>query len=152
MKKLLTLTLSAALLAAPAMADNHAMQETDHAVTYAFDGDFDDATFSVETAIVGKGLVIDYVSHTGDMLERTKGDVGSDVTIFDAADIFLFCSAQTSREVMETDPMNIAFCPYGIFVTDKEGEVRIGYRKYPDGDMQKVQALLDGIVKDAMGE
>ncbi|WP_298571212.1 DUF302 domain-containing protein [uncultured Aliiroseovarius sp.] len=134
------------------MADNHAMQETDHAVTYAFDGDFDDATFSVETAIVGKGLVIDYVSHTGDMLERTKGDVGSDVTIFDAADIFLFCSAQTSREVMETDPMNIAFCPYGIFVTDKEGEVRIGYRKYPDGDMQKVQALLDGIVKDAMGE
>ena len=152
MKKLLTLTLSAALLAAPAMADNHAMQETDHAVTYAFDGDFDDATFSVETAIVGKGLVIDYVSHTGDMLERTTGDVGSDVTIFDAADIFLFCSAQTSREVMETDPMNIAFCPYGIFVTDKEGEVRIGYRKYPDGDMQKVQALLDGIVKDAMGE
>ena len=152
MKKLLTLTLSAALLATPAMADSHAMQETDHAVTYAFDGDFDDATFSVETAIVGKGLVIDYVSHTGDMLERTKGDVGSDVTIFDAADIFLFCSAQTSREVMETDPMNIAFCPYGIFVTDKEGEVRIGYRKYPDGDMQKVQALLDGIVKDAMGE
>ena len=30
-----------------------------------YDGTFDDATFAVETAIVGKGLVIDYVSHTG---------------------------------------------------------------------------------------
>nr|WP_091432209.1 DUF302 domain-containing protein [Aliiroseovarius sediminilitoris] len=134
------------------MADNHAMQETDHAITYAFEGEFDDATFAVETAIVGKGLVIDYVSRTGAMLERTKGDVGSDVKIYDAADIFLFCSAQISREVMEPDPMNIAFCPYGIFVTDTDGEVRVGYRKYPDGDMQKVQALLDEIVQDAVSD
>ncbi|WP_407639076.1 DUF302 domain-containing protein [Aliiroseovarius sediminilitoris] len=128
------------------------MQETDHAITYAFEGEFDDATFAVETAIVGKGLVIDYVSRTGAMLERTKGDVGSDVKIYDAADIFLFCSAQISREVMEPDPMNIAFCPYGIFVTDTDGEVRVGYRKYPDGDMQKVQALLDEIVQDAVSD
>ncbi|MDE9449114.1 DUF302 domain-containing protein [Aliiroseovarius sp. Z3] len=152
MKKLLTLTLSASLFAAPALADDHAMQETDQAITYAFDGDFDDATFAVETAIVGKGLVIDYVSHTGAMLERTKGDVGSDVKIYDAADIFLFCSAQISREVMEPDPMNIAFCPYGIFVTDTDGDVRVGYRKYPEGDMQKVQALLDEITKEAVAD
>ncbi|GHE94976.1 hypothetical protein GCM10016455_14370 [Aliiroseovarius zhejiangensis] len=150
MKPFLTLTLTAALLATPALADNHAMQETDHAITYAFEGDFDDATFAVETAIVGKGLVIDYVSHTGAMLERTKADVGSDVKIYDAADIFLFCSAQISREVMEADPMNISFCPYGIFVTDKDGEVRVGYSKYPEGDMQKVQALLDEIAQEAV--
>ncbi|MCK0138636.1 DUF302 domain-containing protein [Aliiroseovarius sp. F47248L] len=150
MKKLLTATLSAVLLATPAMADNHDMQETEHAITYAFEGDFDDATFAVETAIVGKGLVIDYVSHTGAMLERTKGDVGSDVKIYDAADIYLFCSAQISREVMEPDPMNIAFCPYGIFVTDTDGDIHVGYRKYPEGDMQKVQMLLDDIVKEAV--
>ncbi|WP_246066663.1 DUF302 domain-containing protein [Aliiroseovarius halocynthiae] len=125
---------------------------TDHAVTYAFDGEFDDATFAVESAIVGQGLVIDYVSHTGEMLERTKGDVGSDITIFDAADIFLFCSARVSREVMEADPQNIAFCPYSIYVTQTDGEVRVGYRTYPNGPMQKVQSLLDGIVLEAVAE
>ena len=116
-----------------------------------FDGSFDDATFAVESAIVGKGLVIDSVSHVGDMLNRTGQDVGSEVTIFDKADIFLFCSAVISREVMEADPMNIEFCPYGIFVTDREGQVMVGYRSYPDGPMQKVQALLTDIVAEAAG-
>ncbi|MGV6804465.1 MAG: DUF302 domain-containing protein [Ruegeria sp.] len=114
-----------------------------------FDGSFDDATFAVESAIVGKGLVIDYVSHVGNMLNRTGEDVGSTTTVFDNADIFLFCSAVLSREVMEADPMNIEFCPYGIFVTDREGQVMIGHRSYPDGPMQKVQNLLDEIVTEA---
>ena len=116
---------------------------------YAFDGSFEDATFNLETAIVGRGLVIDYVSHTGEMLARTGADVGSDVKIFDAADIFLFCSAVISRKMMEADPANIAHCPYAIFVTDREGRVEIGYRNMPDGVMQEVQALLDGIAREA---
>lgn len=120
------------------------------ATTYAFEGSFEDATFAVENAIIGQGLVIDFTSHVGDMLNRTAEDVGSDVEIFDAADIFIFCSAVVSREVMEADPTNIAHCPYGIFVTDKDGEVEIGYRSMPDGEMQKVQVLLDGIVQDAL--
>ena len=118
--------------------------------TYDFEGSFDDATFAVENAIIGQGLVIDYTSHVGDMLNRTARDVGSDVRIFDAADIFIFCSATVSREVMEADPMNIAHCPYGIFVTDKGGEVEVGYRNMPEGEMQKVQALLDEIVQEAL--
>ena len=95
------------------------------AITTPYDGSFEDATFAVENAIIGKGLVVDHVSHVGEMLDRTRADVGSDTVIFDAADVFLFCSAVTSREVMEADPMNIAHCPYGIFVTDREGEVGI---------------------------
>lgn len=119
------------------------------AVTYPFDGSFDDATFAVESAIVNRGLVIDYVSHTGDMLNRTAADVGSDKMLFEGADIFLFCSAQLSREVMEADPMNIAHCPYGIFVTERDGEVLIGHRRYPEGEMQKVETLLTEIIQDA---
>ncbi|MFN3207548.1 MAG: DUF302 domain-containing protein [Roseovarius sp.] len=119
-------------------------------ITMAFEGSFDDAAFAVETAIVGQGLVIDYVSHVGEMLNRTGEDVGSDVMIFKEADIFLFCSAVVSREVMEADPMNIAHCPYGIFVAeDADGAVTIGYRDYPDGPMEKVEALLAEIVKEA---
>lgn len=121
------------------------------AVTYAFDGSFDDATFAVENAIIGKGLVIDYVSHTGEMLARTAADVGSSEKLFEAADIFLFCSAQISREVMEADIKNIAHCPYGIFVTERDSTVMIGYRTYPEGEMQKVQSLLDEIAQDAVG-
>jgi uncharacterized protein (DUF302 family) len=120
------------------------------AVTYPFEGSFEDATFSVESAIIGRGLVIDYVSHTGDMLNRTATDVGSDKVLFDGADIFLFCSAQLSREVMEADPMNIAHCPYGIFVTERDGEVLVGHRSYPDGEMQKVETLLTEIIEDAL--
>lgn len=136
--------LAAALTAASAVA-----AEAQDMTTYTFDGSFEDATFGVETAVVGKGLVIDYVSHTGDMLNRTGADVGSDVTIFDNADIFLFCSAVLSRKVMEADPANIAHCPYAIFVTDREGVVEIGYRHFPEGPMQEVQALLDEIAREA---
>lgn len=119
------------------------------ATTYAYDGSFDDAAFSVETAIVNKGLVIDYRSHTGDMLERTREDVGGD-KLYEAADIFLFCSATVSRQVMEADPALIAYCPYSVFVTDREGSVEIGYRNYPDGPMDAVEELLESIVQEAL--
>lgn len=119
--------------------------------TYPYDGTFEDAAFSVESAIIGKGLVIDYVSHVGEMLSRTGSDVGSDVELFREADIFVFCSAVVSRKVMEADPMNIAHCPYGIFVADRGGEILVGYRHYPEGAMQEVQALLDEIVNEALG-
>ncbi len=119
---------------------------------YDFDGSFDDATFGVENAIIDHGLVIDYISHVGEMLSRTQTDVGSDVTLYDNAQIFVFCSAVLSRKMMEADPTNIAFCPYGVFVADTDGAVTVGYRHYPDGAMQEVQALLDEIAREAVGE
>ncbi len=117
----------------------------------AFDGSFEDATFAVESAIVGQGLVIDYVSHVGDMLNRTGTDVGSDRMLYKAADIFVFCSAVVSREVMEEDPANIAHCPYGIFVVEDDDGVTIGRRDYPAGAMDKVEAMLDAIIDEAAG-
>ena len=123
----------------------------DAAVVHTFDGSFDDATFAVETAIVGRGLVIDHVSHVGDMLNRTGADVGSSVMIFENADVMTFCSAVVSRTVMEADPMNIAHCPYGIFIAERDGAVMVGHRTYPEGPMQEVQVLLDAIVREAVG-
>lgn len=123
-------------------------------ITYDTDQSFDDVTFGLESAIVDAGLVIDHVSQTGDMLERTKGDVGSDVTLYLHADIFSFCSAQISREVMEADPMNIVFCPYDIFVMvrpDTPDITTIGFRRFPDGPMKQVEALLDSLARAAIG-
>jgi len=119
-------------------------------ITTLYDGSFEDATFAVETAIVNQGLVIDHVSHVGEMLNRTGADVGSDKAIFEEADIFMFCSAVVSREVMEADPMNIVHCPYGIFVAATDDGVMIGHRDYPDGSMDAVETLLADIVEEAV--
>ncbi|MFW5655862.1 MAG: DUF302 domain-containing protein [Roseicyclus sp.] len=144
-----TRTLSALLLASFALAGPARAQDV---ITYAFDGSFEDAAFAVENTIVNRGLVIDFVSHVGDMLNRTGADMGSDVTIFEHADIFLFCSAAVSRRAMEADPMNIAHCPYSIFVAEREGSVVVGHRAYPDGPMQEVEAMLDSIILEARGD
>ena len=122
------------------------------AFTYKFDGTFDDATFAVESAIVGEGLVIDYVSHVGEMLNRTGADVGSGQEIFLNADIFLFCSAVISRQVMEANPLNITYCPYSIFVMEDENGVTVGHKDYPEGSMQAVEDLMQQIVAEAIGE
>ncbi|MEL6978479.1 MAG: DUF302 domain-containing protein [Pseudomonadota bacterium] len=120
---------------------------------YDFNGEFGDATFGVENAIVDRGLVIDYVSHVGAMLNRTMEDVGGETVIFANANIYLFCSAKLSRKVMEADPTNVAHCPYGVFVTEatEGGAVQIGYRTMPEGPMKEVEALLDEIAQDAAG-
>ncbi len=138
-------------LFAAALATLPAVASSQEAVMTPYDGSFEDAAFAVETAIVGQGLVIDYVSHVGEMLNRTGGDVGSDKALFVEADIFVFCSAVVSREVMEADLMNIAQCPYGIVVAETEDGVMIGRRDYPDGPMEEVEVLLDGIIAEATG-
>ena len=142
-----TLTALALILATTASAENGM-------VSYTTGESFDDVIFSLENAILDEGLVVDSISHTGDMLERTKKDVGSDVTIFKKADIYSFCSAKLSREVMEANPMNLMFCPYDIFVAvtpDKPDETIVGFRSYPDGEMKLVEALLDRIARSAVG-
>ncbi|MDG2340427.1 MAG: DUF302 domain-containing protein [Paracoccaceae bacterium] len=122
------------------------------AIFYSTVESFDDVTFSIESAILDKGLVIDNVSHVGEMLNRTGADVGSTVAIYDAADVYSFCSATVSREVMEVHAMNIVYCPYGIFVAQLSGsdETIVGFQEYPAGEMKMVQDLLDGIVKSAL--
>ncbi|MCL7466479.1 DUF302 domain-containing protein [Phaeovulum sp. NW3] len=114
---------------------------------------FENVTFAVENAIIGQGLVIDHTSHVGDMLERTKADVGASKTIFTGAQIFSFCSASVSRAVMETDPALVQFCPYGIFVYEtpgRPGTVAVGFRDYPEGPMDQVEDLLSRIIAEAL--
>jgi len=142
------------IIAAATLALAAVSAQAEGVVTYTVDQSFDDVVFGLENAVLGQGLVIDSVSHTGDMLERTKADVGSDVTIFLKADIFSFCSASLSRKVMEANPMNVQFCPYDIFVLqypDTPDQTTIGYRQFPEGPMKDVEALLDSIAREAVG-
>jgi uncharacterized protein (DUF302 family) len=144
MKIQLTAALAALLLAAPATAQEY--------ITYTSQDDFDDTLFTVESAILDQGLVIDLTSHTGDMLERTRADVGSDIVLYQHAEIFSFCSARLSRKVMEVDPMNIVHCPYRIFVMQQgaDDQVLVGFKTMPPGEMQEVQEFLATIVTNAL--
>ncbi|WP_416537829.1 MULTISPECIES: DUF302 domain-containing protein [Phaeobacter] len=123
-------------------------------VSYQTDLAFDDVTFGLESAITNRGFVVDHISHVGEMLERTREDVGSDVVLFQKAEVYSFCSASLSRKVMEANPMNITFCPYDIFVAQQPGSeiTTIGFRAFPDGDMQLIQSLLNDIVLEAIEE
>ncbi len=123
-------------------------------VTYEVtDQSYDDVMFGLENAILDFGLVISEHNHVGDMLERTKADLGATETIYTYADVFGFCSAPLSRAAMLEDPMNIRFCPYNIYMYQiSEGfPVIIGYDVYPEGALQDVQALLDDITRSAIG-
>lgn len=136
-----------------ALALSGAAQAQD-AHSWTVEDDFDSVAFAVESAIMDAGLVVDHTSHTGEMLERTKDAVGATRTIFTAADIFSFCSAQVSRAVMEANPANVQYCPYTIFVyetPEAPGQITVGFRDYPEGEMDQVEALLGGIVKEALG-
>lgn len=121
--------------------------------SYTTNDPFAEVAFAVENAILSKGLVIDQISHTGDMLERTRADVGSDKVLFLAADIYEFCSAAVSREVMEADPLNINFCPYAIRIYEQPetaGTVTVSHQTF-SGTMEPVNKLLADIVGDALG-
>ena len=123
-------------------------------VTYEVtDQSYDDVMFGLENAILDFGLVISEHNHVGDMLERTKADLGATETIYAYADVFGFCSAPLSRAAMLEDPMNIRFCPYNIYMYQiSEGfPVIIGYDVYPEGALQDIQALLDDITRSAIG-
>lgn len=145
MKQVFATCAALALVGTQALADGM--------VTYTTDEAFEDVVFALENAILGQGLVVDHVSHTGDMLERTREDVGGTVTLFTKADIYSFCSASLSRKVMEADFTNVRFCPYDIFVytrPEAPDETVVGYRTFPEGPMQEVQALLDTIAQEAV--
>lgn len=120
---------------------------------HPYDGSWDDAVFDLQTTIEGHGLVIDGISHVGDMLARTGADLGATTPIFERADVYQFCSAAISRRAMEADPLNIAYCPYGIFLFQRAGQegVEIGYRHMPGPGMAEAEDLLRDIVQEVAG-
>lgn len=147
MPKHILLFALALTLSPPALAQDYTSRVVDES--------FDDVAFSLESAILDQGLTIDSVSHVGDMLERTRADVGSDVVLYSDAIVYSFCSASVSREVMEADIMNIAFCPYGIFIfstPDAPDQTTIGHRFMPGETMAPINAFLDAIITEAVGE
>jgi uncharacterized protein (DUF302 family) len=131
-----------------------------HMAVFTKQGQFEDVRDAVEMAITGRGLVVNNVSHIGEMLERTGKDLGGAKQVYLKAEALEFCSAVASRKMMEADADNIVFCPYVIAIyvlPEKPKEVRVAYRKpqmvgSPASKkvLKEVDELLSGIVKEAM--
>lgn len=127
---------------------------------YTSHGTFDDVRDNLELAITARGMVINNVSHVGDMLARTGKDLGTGTRVYAKAEALEFCSALLSREMMEINPHNIVYCPYVISVYTLPGEadrVYIAYRQPESAGSEssqrvlgKVEALLDEIIADSV--
>ena len=59
------------LIIAATLALSVGTAHADGMVTYETQDSFEDVVFGLENAILDLGLVVDHVSHTGEMLERT---------------------------------------------------------------------------------
>lgn len=137
-----------------------ALAET-QVVTHSVAGDFDDVRLDLESAIIDRGLVIDYEAFVGEMLNRTAADLGATEQVYLRAESLQFCSAQLSRKIMEADPTNLGYCPHIVFAFERPGEagtVHVGYRRLPEtgsdanrAALAEVNALMDAIVRQAAG-
>lgn len=112
---------------------------------------FEDTRDAVVMAIENRGLVISYISHIGDMLERTGVDVGASRRVYGQAQIVEFCSARLSRQMVERDPHNIVFCPFAISVYTLPGEpgTWVSYRRPSGAATELAEPLLKAIANEA---
>lgn len=130
----------------------------EYRVTHAVTGKFEDIRDNVATAITNQGLVINNVSHIGEMLERTGKDLGDSERVFLKAEILEFCSATVSRASMKADPHAIVFCPYGVSVyvlPNEPDKVYLSYRKPVAGNTpqeKKALGALEKLMRDIVHE
>jgi uncharacterized protein (DUF302 family) len=123
-------------------------------------GSFDDVKFELSNAIIERGLRVDFSGSISQMLERTGADVGSTKPIYKHAEFMSFCSSKLSRQMMEADAANVAFCPYTVFIYETAaapGEIVVGYRPFPQpanetsrAALGEIDKLLSGIIKAAV--
>lgn len=120
---------------------------------YQTRGVFADVRQNLIDAIIDQGYVIDFNGRVGDMLKRTRADVGGKA-LFKNAEYFVFCSATLSRATMEDSLQNIGFCPYSVTVyeaADDAGKVSVAYRKLGNkGSLKAVEKMLDEVAREAV--
>lgn len=140
--------LSALLLAATLLATS--AQAADWTIRRKVATDFAETRDSVVMAIENRGLVVNYVSHISDMLERTGADLGTHRRVYGQAETIEFCSAGLSRRMMEADPHDIVLCPFAISIYTLPGEkgTWVAYRR-PQG---KAAALVEPLLADIARE
>jgi len=153
--KIATTLLAIGLISTPSLAKNKSIK------SYQFEASFEDALFDLKEALTNKGLVVDHEAKVANMLNRTAKDVGATTTVYKHGQVVEFCSASLSRRAMEADPLNMAFCPYTMFVYEtvaQPGKITIGYKTLDGATTPKskkaldaVNKIMDSMVREAAG-
>lgn len=130
-----------------------------YAVMFKTTGEFQDVRDSLESAIEGKGLVINHTNKIAEMLERTGKDLGASRQVYVNGEQFEFCSATISRRMMEADPHAMVMCPYivSVYTVPDDSNVYIAYRRPPatgnaalQAALAEVEKLITEIIEEAM--
>lgn len=131
-----------------------------HMVRHTVASDFETIRDQVVEAIIERGMIVNNISHIGNMLERTRKDLGVGRQLYIHAEALEFCSAVVSRNTMEADPHNIVFCPYVVAIYElkrEPGKIHVAYRKPTRSGsdaastvMKEVEKLLDEISRQAI--
>lgn len=104
--------------------------------TKTVSADFEDLFADLQDAIINKGLVIDFIGNVDEMLLRTSNAADS-VTPSGQKSPYLhakhlqFCSSRLTHMAVSADPINLAICPYIIFIYETHanpGKVTLGFR------------------------
>lgn len=127
------------------------------ALVWTTEGPFEDVKQDLVDAIEGRGLVISYVSHASDMLERTTEAVEGARKVYGEAEILLFCKADLSHRLVGKSPHNIVLCPYAIAIYTLAGQpdvVHLAIREPYTGEpaYTPVAQLLEDIIGETVGE
>ncbi|MBL8534284.1 MAG: DUF302 domain-containing protein [Betaproteobacteria bacterium] len=123
-----------------------------------FAGTFEDIRDQLVFSIEQKGLAVSNTAAVGDMLKRTRSDVGGARDLYGNAEIVQFCSASTAHGSTQVDAHLVGLCPYSVAVytlSGTPGRVYVSYRTLlmpeisPDvrAALERSEALVAGVVK-----
>lgn len=133
---------------------------TEDVKQYQTQGEFADIKEFLLQSIAGRGIKISGTSYISKMLNRTREAVGGEKQIFKNAEAIGFCSATLSRQMMESNPHHIVFCPYTIVIYELDqqpGTIFIAYRRpfyrdtsLNDKTLNEIDNLMSSIIAETV--
>ena len=154
-RKLLgSLVLSLLMISSAAVNASEPLK-TPTAWVYSVEADFDEVKDDLLLAIEGKGIVVSYIAHASKMFTRTSAALGIKENVYHKAEIILFCKAEISHELVQTDPHNLVLCPYPIAIYSLAKQPKVTYistKKPPNGvpSYDAIHKLLVDIIKETI--
>ena len=98
-----------------------------------------------ELKVNGKKVTVD-ADETTPLLWVLREDLGLTGTKYGCG------IAQCGTCTVHIDGQPVRSCTYPVGALSGEEEITIGFRAFPEGEMQVIQELLDGIAREAIEE
>ncbi len=90
-------------------------------------GNFNEVKEDLVRSIESKGIVISYIAHASDMLNRTADTLKIKQKVYHRAEIILFCKSDVSHKLTQENPHNLILCPYPIAIYSLINKPKIIY-------------------------